>query len=88
MTEERISPGPGHLTTYVRFVFFVTRHLTDDPVMVVLPRLALLDAPPEVVARPLRRPEVVRRIHTCRLDTGHLSAAVSRLQTCLEQSLA
>ena len=54
----------------------------------LLPRLSLLDAPPEVVARPLRRPGVVRRIHTCRLDTGHVSASVGRLQTCLEQALA
>jgi hypothetical protein len=51
-----------------------------------LPRLLLLDAPDSVVARPLRPPGLVRRLHTCRLDTRGVTASISRLETYLRET--
>lgn len=54
----------------------------------LLPRLLLLDAPPSVVAMPLRQPTLVRRLYTCRLDTRGVTASIRRLETYLREAVS
>lgn len=53
----------------------------------LLPRL-LPDAPPGVVALPMRQPTVVRSLYTCRLDTRGVAASDRRLERCLRETVA
>ncbi|GAA0594577.1 LysR family transcriptional regulator [Kutzneria viridogrisea] len=54
----------------------------------LLPRLLLLDAPPSVVVLPMRQPELLRRLYTCRLDTTGVSASIRRLEVYLREAVA
>jgi DNA-binding transcriptional LysR family regulator len=54
----------------------------------LLPSLALLQAPPGAVARPMASKTLVRRLYTARLDTTRVPAPVRRLETCLHDIAA
>lgn len=52
----------------------------------LLPQLLLLDAPTNVVALPMQKPTLIRRLYTCRLDTKGVAAPIRRLEAYLREA--
>ncbi len=81
--------GSGHRLDFDGMDFRTALNLVAAGLGVaLLPRLLLLDAPPNVVALPMRQPTLVRRLHTCRLDTKGVTASVRRLEMYLREAAA
>jgi DNA-binding transcriptional LysR family regulator len=81
--------GSGHRLGFDGMDFRTALNLVAAGLGVaLLPRLLLLDAPASVVALPLRRPTIIRRLYTCRLDTRGVTASIRRLESYLREAVA
>lgn len=79
--------GSGHRLDFDGMDFRTALNLVAAGLGVaLLPRLLLLDAPPSVVALPMRQPTLVRRLYTCRLDTRGVTAPIRRLEAYLREA--
>ncbi|MET9045649.1 LysR family transcriptional regulator [Streptomyces sp. NPDC004362] len=81
--------GSGHRLDFDGMDFRTALNLVAAGLGVaLLPRLLLSDAPPGVVALPMRQPTLVRRLYTCRLDTRGVTASIRRLEMYLREAVA
>lgn len=81
--------GSGHRLGFDGMDFRTALNLVAAGLGVaLLPRLLVLDAPASVVALPLRRPTIIRRLYTCRLDTRGVTASIRRLESYLREAVA
>jgi len=81
--------GSGHRLDFDGMDFRTALNLVAAGLGVaLLPRLLLSDAPPGVVALPMRQSTLVRRLYTCRLDTRGVTASIRRLEMYLREAVA
>lgn len=81
--------GNGHRLDFNGMDFRTALNLVAAGLGVaLLPRLLLRDAPPSIVAVPMRQPTLMRRLYTCRLDTRGVPASIRRLEMYLRETAA